>query len=163
MLSWNDRPIPFTGKENPGEMCCRKRMFVLSLSQLRDSSTPSLYIVYIYIYIDFLFSCAVVGPKKRICWLSSTSWHPWNIQLVVLPFHFKVYSVLKYSIVFFLLLGRCPDSQPRHFFYEPILERLRDSSRDSNGTVNSHQWGTSLGSKLNHSEIDSQRNSKEDS
>ena len=119
--------------------------------------------IFVYIYI-YLFSCAVVSPKKRICWLSSTSWHPWNMQLVVLPFHFKGSSVLKYSIVFFLLLGRCPDSQPRHFFFnEPILERLRDSSRDSNGTVNSHQWGTSLGSKLNHSEIDSQRNSKEDS
>lgn len=114
MLSWNDRPIPFTGKENPGEMCCRKRMFVLSLSQLRDSSTPSLYIV--YIYIDFLFSCAVVGPKKRICWLSSTSWHPWNMQLVVLPFHFKGSSVLKYSIFFSYSLEDAPTPNQDIFF-----------------------------------------------
>ena len=78
MLSWNDRPIPFTGKENPGEMCCRKRMFVLSLSQLRDSSTPSLYIVYIYIYIDFFCSfpaLLLAQRRESVGWVRRAHMH----------------------------------------------------------------------------------------
>ena len=165
MLSWNDRPIPFTGKDDL-EKCVAENECSFWVCHSFVILRHHLCILYIYIYIYiliFLFSCAVVGPKKRICWLSSTSWHPWNMQLVVLPFHFKGSSVLKYSIVFSYSLEDAPTPNQDIFFYEPILERLRDSSRDSNGTVNSHQWGTSLGSKLNHSEIDSQRNSKEDS
>ena len=116
MLSWNDRPIPFTGKDDL-EKCVAENECSFWVWHSFVILRHHLCILYIYIYIlIFLFSCAVVGPKKRICWLSSTSWHPWNMQLVVLPFHFKGSSVLKYSIVFFLLLGRCPDSQPRHFF-----------------------------------------------
>ena len=143
-------------------MCCRKRMFVLSLSQLRDSSTPSLYIVYIYIDFFVLFlRCCWPKEENLLVEFDELTCMEYAASCPSIPFQ----RVLSSQILnfFFLLLGRCPDSQPRHFFYEPILERLRDSSRDSNGTVNSHQWGTSLGSKLNHSEIDSQRNSKEDS
>lgn len=124
----------------------------------------TIFVYCIYIYIDFFIFLRCCWPKEEnlLVEFDELTSMEYAASCPSIPFQ----RVLSSQILncFFLTPWKMPRLPTKtFFFYEPILERLRDSSRDSNGTVNSHQWGTSLGSKLNHSEIDSQRNSKEDS